>query len=87
LGEITIRLRYNVQTGKKDIFVGYESEEDLAGYEHETYHREILQEIFGKGILQSDEAGELVVERVRPGQQAPSSSPTLTDGEQTPQKN
>ena len=87
MGEITIRLRYNVQTGKKDIFIGYESEEDMTGYEHEQQHKQIVRDLIRKGVLDSGEAGDIVVERVRPGQTArpaaPRTTPALTVTQET----
>ena len=33
--QITIKLRFNTRTGKKDIVIEYESEADATGWEHE----------------------------------------------------
>jgi len=66
MSEITIRLIYNKQTGKKDIFVDFESEPDALPIEHEQGHRQIVVQLIGKGVLSEGEAGEVVVRRVEP---------------------
>jgi hypothetical protein len=65
LGQITIKLRANRETGKKDIVIEYESEEDMTGWEHEKRHKRILEDLVGQGVLEEGEFGEVV--RVRPG--------------------
>lgn len=67
MAEIRIRLIFNRQSGKKDIFIDYESEDDALPIEHERAHREIVAKLLGQGVLAPDEAGEIVVGRVRPG--------------------
>jgi hypothetical protein len=67
LGDITIRFRMNVETGKKDIVVEYEGDDDALPHEHERHHKEIVQRLLGEGILNPDEAGEVKVERIKPG--------------------
>jgi hypothetical protein len=66
LGDITIRFRMNVETGKKDIVVEYDSDDDALPHEHERRHKEIVEQLLGKGILLPGEAGEVKVERVKP---------------------
>ena len=44
----------------------YESEADRLPVEHEKRHREIVEQLVGRGILKPDEAGNVRVERVRP---------------------
>jgi len=78
MAEITIRLRYNLETGKKDIYVDFESEGDLLPYEHEEEHREIIEQLLGQGILTPDEVGEVKVGRVQPN-----SAPTERQAEST----
>lgn len=67
MAEINIRLIYNLETGKKDIFVDYESDQDALPIEHEQGHREIVGQLLGQGILAAEEMGEVTVQRVRPG--------------------
>ena len=66
MAEITIRLRYNAQTGKKDLLIDYHSDDDALPLEHEQEHREIVERLLGQGILNTDEVGEVVVSRVAP---------------------
>ena len=66
MAEITIRLVYNLETGKKDIFIDYESEEDALPVEHEKEHRQIVAQLLGQGVLEPDDVGEVSVQRVAP---------------------
>ena len=66
MGDITIRFRMNVATGKKDIVVEYEGDEDALPHEHERRHREIVEKLVGHGLVAAEAAGEVVVERVKP---------------------
>lgn len=65
----------NMNSGKKDIVIEYESDEDAMRHEHEKKHRDIVERLVGEGILQADEAGEVIVERVQPGQQVQQREP------------
>jgi hypothetical protein len=67
MAEITIRLIYNTRTGKKDLFIDFESEPDALPIEHEQQHRAIVGQLLGKNVLREDELGEVVVRRVAPG--------------------
>ena len=64
MGEIRIRFRMNLETGKRDIVVEYDSDEDQLRHEHEQKHRDIVKKLVGEGVLGADEVGEVTVERV-----------------------
>jgi hypothetical protein len=66
MAEITLRLRYNLQTGRKDLFIDYHSDDDALPIEHEQDHRAIVESLLGKGVLKRDELGEVVVRRAQP---------------------
>ena len=66
MGEINIRFRFDTTTGRKEIVVEYESDSDRLPVEHEKRHREIVEQLVGRGILKPDETGNVRVERVRP---------------------
>ena len=68
MGEIKIRFKFDTTTGRKEIVVEYESDADRLPVEHEKRHREIVEQLVGRGILKPDEAGNVRVERVRPQQ-------------------
>jgi hypothetical protein len=76
LAAITIKLRYNKRTGKKDIVIEYESEEDMTGWEHEKEHKRIVEELVGKGVLEDEEFGQVI--RVKPGESAEEASGEAT---------
>ena len=76
MAEITLRLKYNLQTGRKDLFIDYHSDDDALPIEHEQDHRDVVESLLGKGVLRRDELGEVVVRRVQPQ--------SSTTAEQTP---
>ncbi len=61
MGEIRIHLRFNKETGKKDIMIKYEGEDDALPYEHEQRHWAIVEDLIGKGVLDPEEVGQLRV--------------------------
>ncbi len=68
MGDITIRMQYNLKTGKKDVWIDLVSEPDSLPIEHEQDHRRIVEQLLGKGVLQADELGEVEVRRIQPEQ-------------------
>lgn len=63
MGEIQIRFRMNMETGKKDILIEYDGDEDAMRHEHEREHRRIVETLVGKGVLREDEVGDVQVKR------------------------
>ena len=68
--EIKIHLRFNLQTGKKDIIIEYDSDSDALPYEHEERHWEIVEQLIGQGVLDPDEVGQLRVGKAEGGTNA-----------------
>ncbi|MEL6342406.1 MAG: hypothetical protein AAFV53_04690 [Myxococcota bacterium] len=66
MAEITIRLRYNLETGKKDLLIDYHSDDDALPMEHEQDHRAIVADLIGKGVLSEADVGDVVVRRLSP---------------------
>ena len=79
MAEISIRFRMNLETGKKDLWIDFEGDEDLMRHEHEQRHREVIERLMGEGILRPDELGEVHVARVEPARGGASAA-----GEQAP---
>jgi hypothetical protein len=67
MAQIEIRFRMNIATGKKDIIVDVESDEDAMRHEHERDHRRIVERLIGQGLIEAGEVGEIKVERAAPG--------------------
>ncbi len=63
MAEMTIRLRVNPETGKKDIVVALRSDEDSLPHEHEQQHKQLIEKLIEGGILKAAEVGSVVVER------------------------
>lgn len=77
MAEMTIRLVSNPRTGKRDIYIDYESEDDALPYEHEEDHRDVVEQLLGQGILDPDDVGQIKVGRVRP---EPPNREQITEG-------
>ena len=79
MAEMTIRLRTNPETGKKDIIVSLRSDEDALPHEHEQQHRELVEKLLNKGIVKASELGQIVVEREQEEGEAvpPSTTPEV----------
>lgn len=60
---MTIQLRCDPQTGKRDIIVGLESDSDALPQEHEALHRRLVEKLINSGLLTAEDAGKLIVER------------------------
>jgi len=63
MAEMTIQLRINPQTGKKDIIVSLSGESDSLPHEHERQHKQLVDKLIEGGMLQASEVGKVVVER------------------------
>ena len=66
MSDITIRLVYNLNTGKKDVYIDLHSDADALVMEHEKDHRQVVEQLLGKGVLTPDDVGEVRVSRISP---------------------
>jgi hypothetical protein len=69
MAEMTIRLRCDPATGKKDIVITLRSDEDALPHEHEQQHRALVEKLIHGGLLKPSEVGQIVVEREQPEQE------------------
>jgi hypothetical protein len=63
MAEMTIRLRCDPATGKKDIIISLRSDEDALPHEHEQQHKALVEKMIQGGLLKASEVGQIVVER------------------------
>jgi hypothetical protein len=63
MAEMTIRLRCDPETGKRDIVVQLNTDADATPQEHEQLHRSLVDRLVNGGLLKAGEAGKLVIER------------------------
>jgi hypothetical protein len=63
MAEMTIRLRCDPATGKKDIIISLRSDEDALPHEHEQQHRTLVEKLIHGGLLKASEVGQIIVER------------------------
>ena len=63
MAEMTIRLRCDPATGKKDIIIDLKSDADALPLEHEQQHRALVDRLLEGGIVKADELGRIIIER------------------------
>lgn len=63
MAEMTIRLRVNPETGKKDIVVNLRSDEDSLPHEHEQQHKQLVDKLIEGGLVSAAEVGQVIVQR------------------------
>ena len=63
MAEMTIRLRCDPVTGKKDIIVSLRSDADALPHEHEQQHRALVEKLIHGCLLKASVVGRIVVER------------------------
>jgi hypothetical protein len=71
MAELTIRLRCNPETGKKDIIISMRSDEDALPHEHEQQHKALVEKLIEGGLIKASEAGKIVVEREEDAKEPP----------------
>ena len=63
MAEMTIQLRCDPASGKKDIIVSLKSDEDALPMEHEQQHKVLVEKLIHGGVLKAAEVGKVIVER------------------------
>ena len=76
--ELTIRLEVDPTTRRRTIVVSYRSDPDALASEHEEAHRALVEKLLAKGVISTDEAATLRVERVAP-EVAATGTPAASD--------
>ncbi len=77
--EITIQLRCDPATGKRDIVVKLHDDDELLPVEHEQLHRKLVDRLIEGGLIKAGEGGRLIVEREGQGGVTSSSTSTETN--------
>ena len=83
MAEMTIKLKCDPVTGKKDIIISLRSDEDALPHEHEQQHKQLVDQLIEGGMLQASEVGKVIVEREEEEAQpaAPASNPEQSQRE------
>lgn len=50
MAEIIIRLRKNPESGKRELIIDYESDDDMLAHEHERDHRALAEKLLGQKL-------------------------------------
>lgn len=64
MAEMTIQLKIDPATGKKDIIISLSGDEDELPHEHEQRHKKLVDKLIEGGLLKASEVGQVVVERL-----------------------
>jgi len=64
MAEITIRLRHNQKTGRRELVIHLESDSDVLQHEHEGDHRALVEKLIGQKVGADT---DVVIERVEKG--------------------
>ncbi len=80
MAEMTIRLVFDPNTGKRNIVVSLRSDEDALPHEHEEQHRVLVNKLIEGGVLAASEVGQVIVEREeKQGDAAPPTPEAVAD--------
>jgi hypothetical protein len=63
MATLTLRLEIDPTTGKKNVWVKYDSDSDALPQEHEEAHQRLLQALIAGGTVKPGELGTLTIER------------------------
>jgi FtsH ternary system domain X3-analog len=86
MAEMTISLRIDPATGKKNIIVSLHGDEDALPHEHEQMHKSLVEKLLHGGLLKPTEVGQIVVEREEKQKGPALPSGTQPQDQRTPQK-
>lgn len=63
MAEMTIQLKIDPATGKKDIIIGLRSDDDALPHEHEQQHQALVEKLIAGGLVKQSELGKIIIER------------------------
>jgi len=84
MADVTIRFRHNPSTGKRELVINYESDDDALPHEHERDHRALVEKVLGRALTDED---NVVIERVRKEKPQESERPEDAPPLRAPQAN
>lgn len=76
MAQMTIQLKIDPATGKKDIIISLRGDDDSLPHEHEQRHKALVDKLIEGGVLKASEVGQVLVEREEEGKvESPISTP------------
>ena len=63
MAELILKLRRNVETGKQDLYIDYESAGDSLPFEHEEEHRDMVRRVIEELNIDAEDLGNIYIER------------------------
>ena len=82
MADLTLRLRVDPKTGRREIVIDYSSDSDALPFEHEEEHRQLAEKVVNGGLKNnpkvevSREEEAAAIEA--PASEAPTATPTAT---------
>lgn len=64
MAEMTLQLRIDPATGKKDIIIALRGDDDSLPHEHEQQHKALVEKLIEGGLVSASELGQIIVERL-----------------------
>ena len=87
MASLTLKLRVDPATGKKDVLIDYHGDAGALPLEHEQEHRRLVEKLLEAGVLKAGEVGRIIVEReAEPAATAPVPTTPEAQREAAPQK-
>lgn len=84
MADVTIRFRHNPSTGKRELVINYESDDDALPHEHERDHRALVEKVLGRALTDED---KVIIERVSKEKVKETERPEDAPSQRAPQSN
>lgn len=84
MADVTIRFRHNPTTGKRELVINYESDDDSLPHEHERDHRALVEKVLGRSLTDED---KVIIERVSKEKVKETERPEDAPAQRAPQSN
>jgi hypothetical protein len=81
MADLTLRLRVDPVTGRREVVIDYSSDSDALPFEHEEEHRQLAEKVINGGLknpkveISREEEAPVTTE---PGVEQPTATPTAT---------
>ena len=82
MADLTLRLRVDPKTGRREIVIDYSSDSDALPFEHEEEHRQLAEKVVNGGLKNNPKVEvsreEEAAATEAPASEAPTATPTAT---------
>ena len=82
MADLTLRLRVDPVTGRREVVIDYSSDSDALPFEHEEEHRQLAEKVINGGLknpkVEISREEEAPAATEAPGAEQPTATPTAT---------